>query len=186
VALGVALVVAYKKSQTFRDVVQGALGVVKSAVRGLESAFDALRNAAASAFAWVRDHWKLALFAFGPIGVAVYLISENFDRIRRLANAAFQAILDGIKLVTKPIRELLDLIGKIHFPKKPGWVPFSLPGGHALSPTGTATRSGSLSASGAGAGGVTVNVYGAIDPEGTARAIRRILDSSDRRHGRSL
>ena len=188
-ALGLALVVAYKKSSTFREIVQGALGGVMAAARGLERAFDAVRSAAVSTFNWIVNHWKLALFAFGPIGIAVYLISENFDRIRRFANAAFQAILDGIKLVTKPIKDLIELLGRIHVPKIK--LPH-VPSPFSLSPTRTPAgpgmlRSGSAAyaASGAGAG-VTVNVYGAVDPEGTARAIRRILDSHDRRQGRKV
>ena len=42
-ALGLALVAAYKKSETFRDIVDGALDVVKSAVNALDRAFDAAR-----------------------------------------------------------------------------------------------------------------------------------------------
>ena len=37
----------------------------------------------------------------------------------------------------------------------------------------------------AGGDGLTINVYGAVDPEGTARAIRRVLEKHDRRQGRA-
>lgn len=42
VALGVALVVAYQKSETFRDIVHGALNVVKGAAEGLVNFFTSI------------------------------------------------------------------------------------------------------------------------------------------------
>lgn len=214
VALGLlvaALVVAYKKSETFRDIVDGALGAVKTAAQTLAGAFDAVKSAATEAFNWVLNHWKLALFAFGPIGAAIYLISENFDAIKGAATTAYNFIVNNFKLasfafgpimdavhgiagafnaiwravnrVIEIIKDLIDWLSKIHVPSIhlphiPG-----LPGRAAPAVYGAARGVGVAPAA-ATPGGITVNVYGAVDPEGTARAIRRVLVAHDRRQGR--
>ena len=189
-AVAAGIYLAYTRSETFRRVVGDALDVVTDSVKALDRAFDALRAAAFAAWNWITDHWKLALFAFGPIGAAIYLISENFDRIKRMASAAFDAIAAGINAVLDPIRELIRLLGKIKVPK------IRLPNlpGPLLAPAGAASGGGIGPGSQAAgpavmssaAGGITVNVYGAVDPEGTARAIRRILERHDRRQGRTI
>lgn len=74
-ALAAGLVVAYKKSETFRAIVDGA--------------FRAVQGAAAFAFGWVRDNWPLLVAIItGPIGVATYAVVKNWDRIRGGATAA--------------------------------------------------------------------------------------------------
>jgi len=263
-ALAAGIVVAYKKSETFRDVVRAAFSAVQSAVAALERAFSALERAATAAWNWIASHWKLALFAFGPIGAAIYLISENFDKVKSAATAAFdfvksawnvgrfafgpitaaiQAVASAFDAVagaaraaigvvqsligwiarvsagairdvtaavapainavrdlihwigrvsTGPIdavahaiwnaidavRDLISWIGRIHVPH------INLPGPFALPPApGPAPAVAGVTA--AAAPPLTINVYGAVDPEGTARAIRRLLLQHDRRQGRA-
>ena len=215
-ALGVALVVAYKKSETFRDIVRGALNVVKSAVTALGAAFDALKHAAGLAFDWITGHWKLALFAFGPVGAAVYVIADHFGDIQRAATAAynfvtgawkpgnfaFDAIAGAIRRVAgafqsvahwaqaaiDAVRALVDWLGKIHVPKiKLPHIPGTLVAPAYSYPSAGSRRAGAnarVAGAGGSGAGVTINVYGAVDPEGTARSIRRILDAHDRRQGR--
>lgn len=183
-ALAAGLYLAYTRSQTFRNIVGDALDVVTNAARALDRAFDAARASAAAAFDWITNHWKLALFAFGPIGAAVYLIAQNFDRIKAAATGAFDAITGAIRTVIAAIQELIGWLGKIkvpriHLPHIPGI------GGLAVGAAGPAARAaGASTVAGVGPGGITVNVFGAVDPEGTARAIRRILVAHDRRQGR--
>jgi len=184
VALGAALVVAYKKSETFRAIVQGAFAAVKAAAGAVAGAFRSLLDAASSAFDWIISHWKLGLFAFGPIGAAVYLILQNFDRLKAAASAALDAITGALNRVKGAIDALIDAVqkligwlGKIHVPH------IDFPGfGRAAPPAaagyGRAAVAGSSSSS-----GVTVNVFGAVDPEGTARAISKYLDTRTRRSG---
>jgi len=193
VALGAALVVAYTKSETFRNIVNAALNAVVGVVRSLGAAFSGLLDAASSAFNWIVSHWKLALFAFGPIGAAVSLIAQNFDTLRAAASAAFGyitsaigAVASAIQSVISAVEALISALGRIHVPSihLPS-LPFSAP---LLYPTGGGLgRAGEVGLGGraqASLGGVTINVYGAVDPEGTARAIRRLLGDSDRRSGR--
>lgn len=209
-ALGAALVVAYKHSQTFRDVVDGALDVVRSSVAALGRAFDALKAAALAAFDWIVEHWKLALFAFGPIGAAIYLVSENFDKVKAAAKAAadlvldvwalgrfgFQAIAnnvakiahafakieDAVLAAIDAVERLLGWLGKIHVPHidLPG--PFSLPHGAGAPALGAR----GLALAPAGGTVINLNVSGAIDPEGTARTILRVLEAHERRQGRAI
>ena len=192
-ALGAAFVIAYKKSETFRDIVQGALGVVKGVVNSLAGAFESLKRVASVVFDWITDHWKVALFAFGPIGVAVALIATHFDTVKRVAGdvanvvaSAIRGITSAIESVVAAVQSLIGWLGRIHVPKidLPG--PFSLPSAassRAFGLTPSAAGYSSSRATGAGAGGLTINVYGAVDPEGTARAIRRSLAGHARRQG---
>jgi hypothetical protein len=208
-ALVAGIVIAYNKSETFRDIVQAALAAVRVAVDKLVDTFKALWDMAQSAFDWIVGHWKLALFAFGPIGAAVYLLVSKFDAVLGAAQkvagfvsgafeaafsfgpveaaiagitGAFNAIYGAIQSVIGAVESLIGALGRIHVPSinlphipnpfavAPAPIPSSSMGRRAA-PTSTA------------AGGVTINVYGAVDPEGTARAIKRILAGHDRRQG---
>lgn len=63
-----ALVIAYKKSETFRRIVDGA--------------FRAVQKAASFAFGWVKSNWPLLLAILtGPIGLAVLVIVKKKDAI---------------------------------------------------------------------------------------------------------
>ena len=166
------------------------MDAVTDAVKALDRAFDALKASAFVAWDWVTSHWKLALFAFGPIGAAVYLIARTSSGSKRWRTPRSSDHGRGINAVMDPIRNLLDLLGRIQIPKiperlkipgrsAPGHVPCSvrrrreLPAPPAPPAAITPRR------------GITINVYGAVDPEGTARAIRRVLDTHDRRQGRT-
>lgn len=137
VALGIALVVAYKKSEKFRAIVDGA--------------FRAVKAAAAFAFNWVKKNWPLLLgIITGPIGLAVVLVTKNWGKIKQGATDAklwirdkFLELLERLKnigtriknallapfnAIKGVIQSILDLIGQIKIPKLPdikgGGVPF--------------------------------------------------------------
>jgi phage-related protein len=80
------------------------------------------------------------------------------------------------------IGRLLEKIPKIKFPEIK--LPF-IGGLSAPTGPGVGTLGASPFAAPAASSGITVNVYGAIDPEGTARAVRRVLAGSSMRTGRS-
>ena len=95
----------------------------------------------------------MALFAFGPIGAAVYLIAENFDKLKAAAKRAFDFITGTIGAVTDLVNKLLDAIGRIKIPKFPNTrlpgpllaAPASLtagagPGSHAAGGIGRSRR----------------------------------------------
>jgi hypothetical protein len=68
-ALVAGLVIAYKKSETFRRIVNGA--------------FAAVKNAASVAFNWVKKNWPLLLaIVTGPIGLATLFVVRHWKQIK--------------------------------------------------------------------------------------------------------
>jgi phage-related protein len=194
VALVAVLVLAYKKSETFRRIVDAAFGAVK--------------DAAAAAFGWIKENWPLLLAILtGPIGLAVLVVVKNWDAIKAGAGKVLDAVeaiatkvKDGLvgafnflkdkaigifDAITQPIRDLIDLvqglidkIASIHIPHV-DLNPFNnraVAGTVQLAPAGTSTGT-------RGGDTFNINVTGAIDPEATARQILQILNRHNRRLG---
>jgi hypothetical protein len=101
IALGVAMVVAYKKSETFRHIVQAAFHGIQAAASAvadffthkIPAAFNRVTSAAGSVIGWVKGHWPLLLAILsGPFGLAVLAIAKNWDRIKAGASNAVSAI----------------------------------------------------------------------------------------------
>jgi hypothetical protein len=81
VALVVAIVIAYKKSETFRNIVNGAFQAVLGAVKAVWN--------------WVKGNWPLLLAIIaGPIGLAVRFIVNHWDTIKAGAKTAVKWITD--------------------------------------------------------------------------------------------
>jgi hypothetical protein len=186
-ALAAGLYIAYKRSETFRNIVNASLNSVAAAAAALARAFGRVVDAARSAFGWIIDHWRLGAFALGPLGAGIVLLANHFDRVRSAGVGAFNAIRGAVDAVARAIAAVVDAVknliawlGRIHVPK------ISLPHipgtkeaggyGYAPVPAGQAVAAG---------GGVTVNFYGPVDPEGSARAIARVLRAHEVRQGRA-
>lgn len=104
VALTAAFVVAYKKSDTFRKIVDGAFKAVQKVVFGTVG----------KVVGFVRDHWKLLLVILtGPFGLAAAAIikwrgkiagavSAGLDRVKSIASSIGRGILDAL---TWPFRQ---------------------------------------------------------------------------------
>lgn len=93
VLLVAAIVLAYKKSETFRNIVN-AVG------RALKTAWDAIWKALVFVFNWVKDHWKLVLILLtGPIGLAVAAIIKYWDKIKAGFNFVWNFIKNNWKLI---------------------------------------------------------------------------------------
>lgn len=190
VALLIAgLILAYKKSATFRAIVQ------------------ATGKAGQTAIGWVvtkaTDLWKW-ISKLGP----VLTVAKN------VAVAAFKAYTTPIRLIVDWVGKLIAKIRAIKWPKPPAWVTKVLNGGlgsliasyHDFGGAGGAsvaympavfTAPGSLKASGpesilgrvGGAGGpsiVQINVNGALDPNAVAKQIETLLRRRGIRLGNSL
>jgi hypothetical protein len=189
-ALGAALVIAYRRSETFRAIVQASLNGVLVAARALASGFTHVMNAASSAFSWIVSHWRVAAFALGPIGAALVLLVTHFDKVENAGRRAFGAVAaavnalrGAIDAVVGSVKSLIGWLGKIHVPKinlpnLPGRNMAAGYGYGAPAPAGLATAGG-------GGGGLTVNFYGPVDPEGSARAILKVLRAHEVRQGRA-
>jgi phage-related protein len=97
-ALVAGIIYAYKHSETFREIVQGAFHAIGEA---FSWAWDLIKGG----FGWLKEHWPLVLAILtGPIGIAVYEIAKHWDTIvgfvtklpGRIASAA-SGMWDGIK-----------------------------------------------------------------------------------------
>jgi len=107
-ALVAALVIAYKKSETFRRIVNGA--------------FRAVKTAASAAFGWIKSNWPLLLAVVtGPIGLAVLAVVKNFGRIKSGARSVYNWISGNWRKIygflTNPISTAVSVavraLGKI-------------------------------------------------------------------------
>jgi hypothetical protein len=176
VALIAIFALAWKNSQTFRTIVTGA--------------FNAVLDAAQAVWGWIKSNWPLLLaILLGPFGLAVGLIIKNFDTIKGAAESAYNFIKGIFDKIAAAIKKVTGLISKIPKPSIPDLNPFSASAGGGAAVAGP-TAFGALTArSFAGGvarapaagratsagGGTVINISGAIDPEGTARAVQKVL-----------
>jgi hypothetical protein len=84
VALAGGLILAYKKSETFRNIVNGAFGAVTKVVGGFVSFFThKIPDAISSVVGFVKSHWKpIVGVMLGPIGLLVIGVTSHLDDIR--------------------------------------------------------------------------------------------------------
>ena len=199
VALIAALVIAYKKSETFRRIVDAAFAAVKTAVLAFVDAVKAV-------FSWLARNWKtIVVILVGPIAIAVALIVKHWDKIKagaakvlswlrttwskvsdlltepfRIWWSVVSGIIDKIK---GAIQNVLDLIGRIKLPSLPDLNPFSRAAPASVTGLRASYASPTATASG-GSSTMNLSVSGAVDAEGTARSIQRLLDRHSARQGR--
>jgi phage-related protein len=95
VALVAVLVLAYKRSETFRRIVDGA--------------FRGVTRAAQAAWRWIKGNWPLILAIItGPVGIAVRFVVRHFDTIR----AKVRSIPAAIRSAFGNARTLLTGAGR--------------------------------------------------------------------------
>jgi len=161
-------------------------GAAKSAFQVAGNAITWLRDKIAGVLDWIKTKWDSIFESLGRIAKSVMEAAKKpIDAIAR----AFDGVVSAVKAV-------IDWIGKLKFPSPPKWLS-KIPGvgSLAVSAPGApgATLRGGAAFTGAGgprvatgAGGVVVNVSGALDPAAVAVQIRRILRDDDRRRGRVI
>lgn len=105
VALVAAVVIAYKKSETFRKIVNGAFGAVRKVAAGFASFFTkTIPGAVGKVVGWVKAHWPVILAIMtGPIGLIVLAVTRNLDKIK----GAFSDVIDWIRDVPGKIGALV-------------------------------------------------------------------------------
>jgi hypothetical protein len=89
VALVAAIVIAYKRSETFRNIVQGALAAVGAA-------FEVLKTAAGNSLAWIKRNWDKIVNAlrYTPIGAYLTLVWESFKLVRDNIGGAVDWVIE--------------------------------------------------------------------------------------------
>lgn len=196
VGLGIALVLAYKHSEKFRDIVNGVFHAVTTAVQ--------------KTFNWVKSNWPLLLAILtGPFGLAALAIAKNWDKIK----AGGRSVLDFVKgmpgkiggffggVFTGLAHGLESAINAVlHLPLKIPRINTHIPGvgtvgGQTLIPAlakgGIVTRPTvaligeagpeavvplpRLSGMGGGGGNTYISVNGAMDPKAVAAQIETML-----------
>jgi hypothetical protein len=172
VAMIAALVIAYKRSETFRKVVDGAFNWIKNAAGSLLDFFKKI-----PAF-FVQTAKTLANVITTPYRLA-------FAAIAKLWNAT----IGGLEF-TLPDWLPKPLGGAgIKIPRLPEGIPALAKGGIVNKPTlaliGEAGPEAVVPLNGRNTpgGNINITVNGALDPEGVARSIERILTQSRRRAG---
>lgn len=102
VALVAAIIIAYKKSETFREIVQA---VGRAAVRAFGWVLDKVQDL----IGWIRSNWpKLLAILTGPIGLAVRWIVNKWgdivDEARALPGRIGRGIASLFRILTTPHR----------------------------------------------------------------------------------
>lgn len=100
-ALVAGVILAYKKVGWFRD--------------GVNKAFSIVKSAAGAVVGFVKSHWPILLAVLtGPIGVAVLVISRNWDKIKSATSNAWQAVKTAVSNgVGKVVDFIKGLPGKV-------------------------------------------------------------------------
>jgi len=203
-ALTAGLILAYKNSQTFRNIVGSLMGWISGTAIAIWHGLTAAVNALPAAFraVWTVASTLLNVY-FLPLKVQILALEAAWNvlsaALGRLGvwsalGAAIGRISSAISYLVGQVQSLISWISRIKWPSVPKFLsklpgaPFMAP----LPPAGAASlfayparRSGLPTGRAQTAtASYTVNVYGAVDPEGTARAIRRVLEAHDRRQGR--
>jgi hypothetical protein len=105
VALVAAFVIAYKKSETFRAIVDAAFAGIKKAIT----------VAVAFVVGFVRNNWKkLLVLLTGPIGVAVLLIIKYWDRIKAATRAVWSAVKSIIQTYLGAVRAVITTVFNVY------------------------------------------------------------------------
>lgn len=173
--LALGLKYAWDHSETFRRIVTNA--------------FNAVLSVAKSVAAWIQKYLGPVMdIGFKAASRAVETMGRVFERIFDHIKWVINGCLDVIHDIAGAVQRVIDLISRIHLPDLSGLNPFSrsaVPAGAVASSNSRAmagtrrARGGSTSS----AGGITVNVMGALDPDAVARQIRDLLSRADVRNG---
>lgn len=105
VALVAAVVIAYKKSETFRAIVQASM-------RGVLVAFQLLWAGAKALFGWISDHWgTISKIISGPIGLAARFVVQHWDEIKRGTADKVGAMIAFVRSIPQRIKDAVGDLG---------------------------------------------------------------------------
>jgi phage-related protein len=164
IALVAALVLAYKRSETFRKIVQGAMSAARAAVERVIDGFQAIGTVVGKVMAFVgkviATYVRVYVTAFQlvfraateawdgirdtvgrVVGAVVDKVTGIKDKvvgvwndIRDKGKQAFEDLVAPIQHLVDLVQGLLDKIKSIHLPKVPDINPFNRGGGAGVDP----------------------------------------------------
>ncbi len=195
-ALVAIVVLAYNKSETFRNIVQALWSGIKAGASAIAEGFGALVG-------WVQD--AIDLVRGG--------LSRSWDYARRGARLLIDPILRGFRAINGLIQRAIGFVRNLFNFQMPGWMRSlgSIVGLSVEGEQGAAQRQSAALAAAqdaeqrqalglvaparfapapaaaatppGGAGGLVININGALDPDRTARQIERLITRRGRRLG---
>lgn len=185
----------------YKTIVVTAFNVIKAIIKAVTGFFKSAWNTAVSVVTGYFNVWKavvtgifngikavistVASWLSTAFDVAVSTIKNVFTTLVDIVTAPFDAIVSAVQTAIQWVQNLIDKIKDIHLDITPG---FDLPGwlpGNQSAPAPALTRGARTgpAATSSGGGGTVIHIHGAIDPEGTARAVKRVLAGHGRRVG---
>ena len=155
------------------------------------AAFDWIKSKVSTVWNAIKGLFKVNPFTAiqGFLNTLKGWFSSTFDWITGKINDFLAKVNGMVDSVQGAFNKAKDIASKIPRPGKGKGAPDSaavafpvtrMLAGGVPAPTTTATRAAG------GGGGPTINVYGALDPEGVARQIRHLLDKHDQRQGKAV
>lgn len=182
-ALAAGLVLAYKNSETFRDIVDGAFTKAKQVVEGALVAVKDIIGWFQDLPGEARQAWEAVSKAIGDrIDDAVGFVQDLFDKldgfglISTVVSGYFNVMFAPIKLAIGFVQDLINKIGEIDFPDiNP--LDRSSSSSSGGKPTAGGDPTGTI---GTGSAPVVyeITINGAIDPVSTARQLRQLLSDA--------
>lgn len=108
------VIIAYKKSETFRNIVNGAFRMVKKVVMGVVNWFKnsfvpfftkKIPAAAQKVLDWIKKNWpKILIFLGGPLVWAIAFIVKKWDRIKEIFSNGIHKIFSWFRELPGKIR----------------------------------------------------------------------------------
>lgn len=113
-----AFAIAYRRSETFRNIVnavmervRAAVGFLVDKVRGIPDAFAAARDKVSDVLARIR----------GWIGDVQDKVRDAGDTVRSALGGAFDWVMDKLQPIVDAVQWVIDKLGSLDFPDVPGF-----------------------------------------------------------------
>lgn len=105
--LAAGFIYAYKHSETFRDIVQGAL-------KDVSGAFKAVMDVVKTVFDFLVAHWQIVLaVVMGPFGVAIDILVDHWHTFRDAVVDVWNTIEPILKDMLKAVETLVKPLGDV-------------------------------------------------------------------------